>query len=216
MQDASGVRRRARGDSQARNGRDPTLRPTSGKGGPYKPSAKGGRAGRESEGPTVLTRSRVRTAAEGKGPALVARVSGGKCEGMDESPGRMPVPRVDDEPRGLVHDQDRRVLVHDVEGDRLARIGEHPVFGRLPHDEHLPAGHLGARRRGRARDAHPSRLDPRLEPHPRVLGQEPRERLVEPHSRTRAGDDELAHVPRRGNARRCRSSIIVVHLQRTP
>ncbi len=131
-------------------------------------------------------------------------------------PSRIAGTRMHDEPRGLVHDQDRVVLVHDIECDRLARIGERPDCGRLLHDEHLPAGDPGARRCGGAGETHPAGLDPRLESHPRVLGQEPRERLVEPHSRTGVRDDELAHVARRGNARRCRSSIIVVHLQRTP
>jgi hypothetical protein len=53
VQDASGVWRRARRDSRTRNRRDPPRRPTSGEGGPYKPMAKGGRAGRESEGLVV-------------------------------------------------------------------------------------------------------------------------------------------------------------------
>jgi hypothetical protein len=53
MQDARGVWRRACGHSSVRNRRDPSWRPASGIGGPYKPTAKGDRAGRESEGPIV-------------------------------------------------------------------------------------------------------------------------------------------------------------------
>jgi hypothetical protein len=71
MQDARGVRRRACGQSSVRNRRDPSWRPTSGKGGPYKPSAKGDRAGRESEGPVVPMTPATRTPTEGRGPALV-------------------------------------------------------------------------------------------------------------------------------------------------
>ena len=50
MQDARGVGRRACGHSSMRNRRDPSRRPTSGEGDPYKPTVKGDRAGRESEG----------------------------------------------------------------------------------------------------------------------------------------------------------------------
>jgi hypothetical protein len=56
MQDARGVVRKAREHSLMRNRRDPSRRPTSGKGGPYKPTAKGDRAGRESEGFVVPSR----------------------------------------------------------------------------------------------------------------------------------------------------------------
>ena len=55
MQDIYGVWRRARQHSLIRNRRDPSWRPTSGEGGPYKPMAKGDRAGRESEGFIVLS-----------------------------------------------------------------------------------------------------------------------------------------------------------------
>ncbi len=81
-QDSPGVRRRARDDSSTRNRRDPTRRPTSGEGGPHKPKAKGGRAGRESEGLVVPQRARTKTSPEGRGPTSVASASGGKCEGM--------------------------------------------------------------------------------------------------------------------------------------
>ena len=53
VQDARGVRRRACGHRSMRNRRDPSRRPTLGEGAPYKPTAKGDRAGRESEGPVV-------------------------------------------------------------------------------------------------------------------------------------------------------------------
>ena len=82
-QDTPGVWKTARSEGLEGNRRDPTPRPTSGEGGAYKPEVvKGRRAGRESEGPTVLTIPRVRTAVEGKGPALVAPTDGGKHEGM--------------------------------------------------------------------------------------------------------------------------------------
>src|SRR5580765_2218420 len=71
MQDASGVGRRARWQSLMRNRRDPSWRPTSGEGGPYKPTVKGDRAGRESEGFIVPLTSVTKTPAEGRDPALV-------------------------------------------------------------------------------------------------------------------------------------------------
>jgi len=71
IQDARGVERRACGQSSVWNRRDPSRRPTSGEGGPYKPSAKGDRAGRESEGPIVPLTPATKTPAEGRGPALV-------------------------------------------------------------------------------------------------------------------------------------------------
>jgi hypothetical protein len=70
-QDRRGVWRRACGQSSVRNRRDPSRRPTSGEGGPYKPSVKGDRAGRESEGPVVPLTPATRTPDEGRGPALV-------------------------------------------------------------------------------------------------------------------------------------------------
>ncbi len=80
-QDARGVERRACGHSSVRNRRGPSRRPTSGVGGPYKPKVKWGRAGRESEGLIVLL-TPSESSEEGRGPALVAPVSGGKREGM--------------------------------------------------------------------------------------------------------------------------------------
>jgi len=69
VQDASGVWRRACEDSSMRNRRDPSRRPTSGAGGPYKPTVKGDRVGRESEGSIVL-RTPVEKAGRGKGPCF--------------------------------------------------------------------------------------------------------------------------------------------------
>ena len=82
VQDIPGVERRARGDSPARNRRDPTRRPTSGKDPTYKPRVKWKGVGRESEGPIVPLRAATRTPFEGRGLALVTLVRGGKCEGM--------------------------------------------------------------------------------------------------------------------------------------
>ena len=82
MQDAPGVLRRARVDSATRNRRDPTRWLTSSEGRPYKPSVKGAGAGRESEGLIVLRKAATTTLSEGRSPALVALVNGGKDEGM--------------------------------------------------------------------------------------------------------------------------------------
>jgi hypothetical protein len=73
MQDAYGVRRRARQQSLIRNRRDPSRRSTSDEGGSYKPTAKWNRAGRESEGFIVLL-TPVERPDEGRDPALVVRV----------------------------------------------------------------------------------------------------------------------------------------------
>jgi hypothetical protein len=75
MQDARGVWRRACGHSWVRNRRDPSRRPTSGEGGPYKPTVKGDRAGRESEG-FIVPRTPAERPVEGRGPALVAAAYG--------------------------------------------------------------------------------------------------------------------------------------------
>jgi hypothetical protein len=78
VQDASGVWRRACGDSSVRNRRDPSRRPvggtrcratSSGVGGPYKPTVKGDRVGRESEG-SIVPRTPVEKAGRGKGPCF--------------------------------------------------------------------------------------------------------------------------------------------------
>ena len=60
----------------------PSSAATSGEGGAYKPKVKGRRAERESEGLVVPRRTATRTPSEGRSPALVALVRGGKCEGM--------------------------------------------------------------------------------------------------------------------------------------
>ena len=100
VQDARGVRGRACGHSSVRNRRDPSRRPTLGVGGPYKPTVKGDRAGRESEGLIVLTTSATRTPVEGRSPALVMLVQGGKREGMVARPNH---------PRGTTMDKAREL-----------------------------------------------------------------------------------------------------------
>ena len=57
VQDTRGVERRACGQSWIRNRRDPSRLLTSSEGGPYKPTAKAERAGRESEGFIVAAKS---------------------------------------------------------------------------------------------------------------------------------------------------------------
>ena len=71
LQDIHGVRRRARQQSLMRNRRDPSWRSTSDEGGSYKPTAKGNRAGRESEG-FIVPRTPAERPVEGRDPALVA------------------------------------------------------------------------------------------------------------------------------------------------
>ena len=80
-QDPSGVGKAARSDSLVRNRRGPTWRPSTGKDPGYKPSAKCPGARRESEG-LIVPWKPGETRTEGRGPALVTLVCGGKCEGM--------------------------------------------------------------------------------------------------------------------------------------
>jgi hypothetical protein len=69
MQDARGVRRKAREHSLVRNRRDPSRRPTSGEGDSYKPKVKGNRAGRESEG-FIVPLMPIDKIGGGKGPCF--------------------------------------------------------------------------------------------------------------------------------------------------
>ena len=67
-QDTPGVGKRARRDSLMRNWGDPPRRPTLGKGGTYKPSAKSCRVERESEG--LIVAGKAAKAAGAKGPCF--------------------------------------------------------------------------------------------------------------------------------------------------
>jgi hypothetical protein len=90
-QDISGVRRGARRYSPARNWRDPPRLPHEGEGGSYKPSAKGSRAGRESEGVVVPSMARTTTSPEGRAPTLIAPRVAGTCEGMAPAGAQLPL-----------------------------------------------------------------------------------------------------------------------------
>jgi hypothetical protein len=83
--DLPGVGSAGRDESQARNRRDPTRWPTLGEGGPYKPSAKGGRAGRESEGLVVPLKAGSKNRWR-EGALLRSGLTRGKCWGMVERP----------------------------------------------------------------------------------------------------------------------------------
>src|SRR5215208_831420 len=69
VEDARGVGRRACGQEFGAEQERPVPVARSGEGGPYKPSAKGGRAGRESEGP-VVPLTPADKAGRGKGPCF--------------------------------------------------------------------------------------------------------------------------------------------------
>ena len=92
-QDPLGVRKAARSDSESRNRRDPRRLPRQAKAAPISPSAKWCGAGRESEGPILLLMP-GETREEGRGPALVACVHGGKCEGMTAVRSNHPIEKV--------------------------------------------------------------------------------------------------------------------------
>jgi hypothetical protein len=70
-QDTRGVEGTACGDSSMRNRRDPSRLLTSSEGGPYKPTAKAERAGRESEG-FIVPKGRRSL------PEKLAKAGGGK------------------------------------------------------------------------------------------------------------------------------------------
>mgnify|MGYP002780662168 FL=1 len=88
--DPGGVRGAARVQGEERNARDPSARPSSGQGEPYKPKAKSAAVQRESEGIVVpksealATRTNVaqNNAAGGKGPCGGSAVGAGTREGM--------------------------------------------------------------------------------------------------------------------------------------
>ena len=80
--DPSGVRGAAREQGSGRKRRDPSARPSSRQGGPYKPKVKSGAAQRESEGTVVPEMAVTNNAAGGKGPCGGRAGGGGKREGM--------------------------------------------------------------------------------------------------------------------------------------
>jgi RNA-directed DNA polymerase len=88
--DSGGVEGAARVSGEARNTRDPSAQPVSGRGGLYKPKAKTGAVQRESEGievpktPGYIGGTKVarHNAAGGKGPCEDRAEEAGKCEGM--------------------------------------------------------------------------------------------------------------------------------------
>jgi RNA-directed DNA polymerase len=92
----SGVRGAAREQGSGRKRRDPSARPWSRQGGPYKPKVKSGAAQRESEGTVVPTMAATNNAVGGKGPWGGRVGGGGKREGMAGKSGpklpRGPVP----------------------------------------------------------------------------------------------------------------------------
>jgi RNA-directed DNA polymerase len=94
--DPTGVGGAAREQGSGRKRRDPSARPWSRQGGPYKPKVKAGAVQRESEGTVVPVMVATNNAAGGKGPFGGRVGGGGKREGMAGKPGpkfpRGPVP----------------------------------------------------------------------------------------------------------------------------
>lgn len=82
-----GVGGAARFQGSERNGRDPSARPWSRRGGPNKPTVKLGAAQRESEGIVIPVMAVTNNAAGGKGPCDGRAGGGGKREGMAGKPG---------------------------------------------------------------------------------------------------------------------------------
>jgi hypothetical protein len=102
-----GVWGAARGQGDARNTRDPSVRPESGQARPYKPKAKSGRAQRESEGIVVPVIAVKNNAAGGKGPGGGCVAGAGKREGMAAKSG--PNDSGGREPRAEVRQLQRRL-----------------------------------------------------------------------------------------------------------
>ena len=91
--------------------------------------------------------------------------------------------RMDDEARRLVDDDQRLVLVHDRQRDRLRRVRTVARVRRRQHDHRFAAAGL-ARRIGRdAVDVHAAGVDPGAQPGPREFGQRLRQRRVEAQAR---------------------------------
>jgi RNA-directed DNA polymerase len=82
-----GVWGAARAEGTERNARDPSARPTSGEGRPYKPKVKSGGVQRESEGAVVPSMAVKKNAAGGKGPCSGHAGGRGKGEGMVRTAG---------------------------------------------------------------------------------------------------------------------------------
>src|SRR2546422_1796803 len=82
-----GVRGAARVQGEMRNTRDPSARPESGRGVPYKPKAKSAAVQRESEGIVVPAIAAAKNAAGGKGPWGGGVGGAGKREGMTAKSG---------------------------------------------------------------------------------------------------------------------------------
>jgi hypothetical protein len=84
-----------------------------------------------------------------------------------------------DQSRRLVDDQNGVVFVHDRELDRLRGVGNRPRFNGHIDDDPLSAAESLLTLGDRAVERDTACIDPILEPAPRMLGTEPRERLVE-------------------------------------
>ena len=91
--------------------------------------------------------------------------------------------RVHDEAGGLVHDDDRRILVHDRQRDVLRRVGERGVGIARDDVEALAAGDAPLRFPHRAVDVDAALVDPGLQAAARLLGEESRQRLIEAEPR---------------------------------
>jgi len=79
---SGGVRGAARVQGDARNTRDPSAQPSSGRSEPYKPEAKSAAAQRESEGVVVPSIAMTKNVAGGKGPCFDRAGKAGTREGM--------------------------------------------------------------------------------------------------------------------------------------
>ncbi len=119
--------------------------------------------------------------------------------------------RMHDEAGRLVEDEERVVLVHDRERDRLrghAVVGRRRRFG---DDDRLAAVQLVARRHDdRRADDDLAGLDPALEAIARMLRQQLRQRLVEPRAGQRRGHGEAVAGRDVGRWRRRHGSGVII------
>jgi RNA-directed DNA polymerase len=128
----TGVWGAAREQGSGRNRRDPSARPLSRQGGPYKPSAKAGAVQRGSEGIVVPERVVTNNATGGKGPWGGRGGGGGKREGMAGEPG--PKNSRGPEPADKVRELRRRLY---VAAKRSPGRRFHALFDRIHRSDVL-------------------------------------------------------------------------------
>jgi len=108
---------------------------------------------------------------------------------------------MDHQPRGFVDDDERIVFVDDRERQGLRYERVPARIRQRRDDDALAAIDLLFRRRRPARDGNAAGIDPRSDAAARVLGDQPRQRLIEPQPGKLVGKRELSLLRWRCNDR---------------